>query len=92
MTEKIFDSIAYFKQLAAECRTCKEYNFVATECSGPDSIQGVMQQFRKASNFIMVSDTVDSIPSERVSSTATSIPSGSWQGTGAMTWQTERRK
>lgn len=60
MTEKIFDSIAYFKQLAAECRTCKEYNFVATECSGPDSIQGVMQQFRKASNFIMVSDTVDS--------------------------------
>ena len=60
MTEKIFDSIAYFKQLAAECRTCRDYNFVATECSGPDSIQGVMQQFRKASNFIMVSDTVDS--------------------------------
>ncbi len=46
MTEKIFDSIAYFKQLAAECRTCRDYNFVATECSGPDSIQGVMQQFR----------------------------------------------
>lgn len=60
MTVKNFDSIAYFKQLAAECRTCKDYNFVATECSGPDSIQGVMQQFRKASNFIMVSDTVDS--------------------------------
>ena len=39
MTEKIFDSIAYFKQLAAECRTCRDYNFVATECSGPDSIQ-----------------------------------------------------
>ena len=82
MTEKIFDSIAYFKQLAAECRTCKEYNFVATECSGPDSIQGVMQQFRKASNFIMVSDTVDSNTHSigGVSSTATSIPSGSWQG------------
>lgn len=93
MTEKIFDSIAYFKQLAAECRTCKEYNFVATECSGPDSIQGVMQQFRKASNFIMSQTplTATPIPSERVSSTATSIPSGSWQGTGAMTWQTERR-
>ena len=60
MTVKNFDSIAYFKQLAAECRTCRDYNFVATECSGPDSIQGVMQQFRKASNFIMVSDTVDS--------------------------------
>ena len=60
MTEKTFDSIAYFQQLTAENKTCKAYNFVATTCSGPDSVQGVMQLFRKVSNFIMVSDTVDS--------------------------------
>ena len=60
MTDKTFDSIAYFKRLCEENKTCRAYNFVATTCSGPDSVQGVMQQFRKAANFIMVSDTVDS--------------------------------
>lgn len=60
MTEQTFDSIAYFHQLTAENRTCQEHHFVATSCSGPDTVQGVMQQFRKASNFVMVSDTVDS--------------------------------
>lgn len=60
MTEKQFDAIAYFKQLAEENNTCRLYDFVATTCSGPDTVQGVMQQFRRASNFIMVSDTIDS--------------------------------
>ena len=60
MTEKQFDAIAYFKQLTEENNTCRLYNFVATTCSGPDTVQGVLQQFRTASNFIMVSDTVDS--------------------------------
>ena len=60
MTEKTFDSIAYFTKLCEENMTCKKNHFVATTCSGPDSVQGVLQQFRKAANFIMVSDTVDS--------------------------------
>ena len=60
MTEKQFDAIAYFKQLTEENVTCRLYNFVATTCSGPDTVQGVMQQFRRTANFVMVSDTVDS--------------------------------
>ena len=60
MTEKQFDAIAYFKQLTEENNTCRLYNFVATTCSGPDTVQGVLQQFRTASTLIMVSDTVDS--------------------------------
>ena len=60
MTEKTFDSIAYFTKLCKENKTCIDNKFVATTCSGPDSVQGVLQQFRKTANFIMVSDTVDS--------------------------------
>ena len=60
MTEKQFDAIAYFKQLTEENVTCRLYNFVATTCSGPDTVQGVMQQFRRTANFVIVSDTVDS--------------------------------
>ena len=60
MTEKQFDAIGYFKQLTEENNTCRLHNFVATTCSGPDTVQGVLQQFRTASNFVMVSDTVDS--------------------------------
>ena len=60
MTDKTFDSIAYFTKLCEENKTCRDNKFVATTCSGPDTVQGVLQKFRKASNFIMVSDTVDS--------------------------------
>lgn len=60
MTDKTFDSIAYFTKLCEENKTCRDNKFVATTCSGPDTVQGVLQKFRKASNFIMISDTVDS--------------------------------
>lgn len=60
MTDTLFDSIAYFQQLAAENRLCLDNGFKPVTCSGPDSVQGIMEQFRRTANFIMVSDTVDS--------------------------------
>ncbi len=60
MTDNLFDAIAYFRQLATENKICQAYQFEPAICSGPDSVQGVMQRFRRAANFVMVSDTVDS--------------------------------
>lgn len=60
MTDQLFDAIAYFQQMATESVTCQTYGFRPTTCSGPDSVEGVMQQFRRTANFVMVSDTVDS--------------------------------
>lgn len=93
MTDKLFDSIAYFKQLCEENKTCRAYNFVATTCSGPDSVQGVMQQFRKAANFIMSQTPLTAIRilPVKASSTATSIRCGFSQHTSVTTWRTERR-
>ena len=91
MTEKQFDAIGYFKQLTEENNTCRLHNFVATTCSGPDTVQGVLQQFRTASNFVMVSDTDDSTLWAMASSTATCSRSGFSLHTSVMTWQTGRR-
>lgn len=51
----MFDGIGYFKQIAQKCRACTGYT--VTECSGPMGVEGVMQNFRKSSSFVMVDDT-----------------------------------
>jgi len=55
----IFDALTYFKKLAESNRLCLEHGFKAVFCSGPDSIEGVMQQFQKTANFVMIDDTTD---------------------------------
>lgn len=55
--ETQFNALAYFKRLAEENRLAAENGFTPCYCSGPDGIQGVMESFRKAENFIMVDDT-----------------------------------
>ena len=55
----IFDALTYFKKLAESNRLCLQHGFKAVFCSGPDSIEGVMQQFQKTANFVMIDDTTD---------------------------------
>lgn len=56
-TEKTFDALTYFKNLAETNKLAKRYDFYAGFCSGPDGIEDVMQQFRKKKNFILIDDT-----------------------------------
>lgn len=53
----LFPALDYFTQLAKSNRLATEHDFHPCLCSGPDSIQGVMDSFRKHKNFIMVDDT-----------------------------------
>ncbi len=55
--EKLFDAFEYFKHLGETNKLARDNNFKVGYCSGPDSIQFVMEQFRKTSNFILVDDT-----------------------------------
>ncbi len=55
----IFDALHYFETLAQQNILCRKNGFKPVFCSGPDSIEGVMQQFQKTANFIMIDDTTD---------------------------------
>lgn len=57
MAKDLFPALEYFTQLAKSSRLAKDNKFYPCLCSGPDSIQGVMENFRKQQNFIMVDDT-----------------------------------
>ena len=55
----IFDALHYFETLARQNKLCVENGFEPVFCSGPDSIEGVMQEFQKTANFVMIDDTTD---------------------------------
>ena len=55
----IFDALHYFESLAQQNRLCREHGFKPVFCSGPESIEGVMQQFQKTANFVCIDDTTD---------------------------------
>ena len=55
----IFNALEYFETLAKHNRLCVENEFKPAFCSGPDSIEGVIQNFQKAANFILIDDTTD---------------------------------
>lgn len=55
----IFDALSYFKQLAEENILCRNNGFKAVFCSGPESIEGLVQEFQKTANFVMIDDTTD---------------------------------
>lgn len=59
MENEQFDALAYFQQLAKSNKLTNSESFVPCFCSGPESIQGVMDEWRKASNFVMIDDTTD---------------------------------
>lgn len=52
-----FDALGYFKNLAEKNKLAKENGFKACFTAGPDGINGVMEQFRKVANFVMIDDT-----------------------------------
>ena len=45
--------------LAEKNRMCREHGFKAVFASGPDNIEGIMNEFRKTQNFIVIDDTTD---------------------------------
>lgn len=47
MAKDLFPALDYFTQLAKSSRLAQDNNFYPCLCSGPDSIQGVMENFRK---------------------------------------------
>ena len=53
----LFPALDYFTQLAKSNRLAQENAFHPCLCSGPESIDGIMQGFRKYQNFVMVDDT-----------------------------------
>ena len=55
----MFDALYYFETLARQNKLCRQYGFMPVFCSGPDSIEGVMQQYQKTANFVMIDDTTD---------------------------------
>ena len=55
----MFDALHYFKTLAQQNILCRNNGFRPVFCSGPDSIEGVMQEFQKTANFVMIDDTTD---------------------------------
>lgn len=55
----IFDALHYFETLAKQNRLCVENGFKPVFCSGPDSIEGIIQNFQKTANFVCIDDTTD---------------------------------
>ena len=55
----IFDALHYFEQLAEKNKLCKENGFKPVFCSGPDSIEGIINSFQKVANFVCIDDTTD---------------------------------
>lgn len=53
----LFPAIEYFTQLAKTNKLAAANGFHPCVCSGPESIQGIMESFKKERNFIMVDDT-----------------------------------
>ena len=55
----MFDALTYFETLAKQNKLCVENGFKPVFCSGPESIEGIMQQFQKTANFVCIDDTTD---------------------------------
>lgn len=55
----IFDALKYFETLAKQNRLCVENGFKPVFCSGPDSIEGIINNFQKTANFVCIDDTTD---------------------------------
>ena len=55
----LFDYIAYFKSLWQQNKLAQNLGFKFCTCSGIDTLQGPLQQFRTANAFFCVDDTND---------------------------------
>lgn len=57
--KKEFEPLAYFEQLTQKNKLCKANGFKPVFCSGPDNIEGIMAEYRKTQNFIVIDDMTD---------------------------------
>lgn len=57
--KRLFDYIAYFKNLCMRNRLAQAAGFRFCTCSGIETLQGPLQQFRTANAFFCVDDTND---------------------------------
>lgn len=55
----LFDGIAYFESLWRHNVLAQQHSFVFCTCSGIESLQGPLEQFRTANAFFCVDDTND---------------------------------
>ena len=54
-----FEPLEYFAQLVSENKLCTENGFKAVYCSGPDNLEGIMEEYRTTENFVVIEDTTD---------------------------------
>lgn len=54
-----FNPLEYFEMLARKNKLCKQHRFKPVFCSGPDNIEGIMAEYRKTENFIVIDDMTD---------------------------------
>lgn len=54
-----FDAIAEMQWMTEHNKLCKEYGFKAVTASGPENLEGVMAEYRKTENFVIIDDTSD---------------------------------
>lgn len=54
-----FDPIEYIENMAEANKLCKGLQFATVFASGPDNIEGIMADYRKVENFIVIDDTTD---------------------------------
>ena len=54
-----FDALTYFETLAKKNKLCVKNGFLPVFCSGPDSIEGIINNFQKTANFVCIDDTTD---------------------------------
>ncbi len=61
----LFDAIGYFKNLCSKNRLAKANDFYPCVCSGINSLEEVLEQFRRKSAFFAVDDTNDGVTERR---------------------------
>ena len=65
----MFDFISYMEGLCRKNRLMRKLGFVATTCSGINYVEGMLEQYQTAGNFVCTSD---------VCSESTFMASGGW--------------
>lgn len=61
----LFDAIGYFKNMCNRNRLAKAHNFYPCVCSGINSLEEVLENFRRQSAFFAVDDTNDGVTERR---------------------------
>ena len=64
-TNNLFDAIGYFKTMCLKNKLAKAQEFYPCVCSGINSLEEVLQKFKRKSAFFAVDDTNDGVTERR---------------------------